>query len=110
MSPDNVIVMTGEQLDHLIRSTIEQTKETLQPYIEEALVHASYGKWVKTKEALEILGISAPTIPEWRDRPDTKIIYKAEGKFVRYQTASLYQELENLGSDAFKPSNRRKRL
>jgi hypothetical protein len=73
------------------------TPEDMQPFIQEvsalrkqvSLLLMLVDEWVSTDKAMQITGMARRTIENERERPNTLIKYKKEGRKVAYNLQSL---------------------
>jgi hypothetical protein len=92
-----VVVLTEHQLKSIIGDAIRESQSNMVPVIRKAISQARYGEWVRTEDACTILNITHATLIKWRDRQDTEIIYRSEGRVVYYNVESLYNHMEAFG-------------
>ena len=71
-----------------VQQMINAAMEPLQKELE--LIKSLQSEWVDTKVALKMTGLkSAETLKAERERLNTKLIFKLEGKFPKYLRASI---------------------
>jgi len=85
-----VIVTTQEELEELIKTTVEQTFKQLMPT---AIRLAKEKEWLKTEDLIEYLGCSRRHIQHLRDR--RRITFHQEGKTIRYHINDVKEYMKS---------------
>ena len=83
-APLDVFLPLYQQFQQMIQASEAKTDARIKE-LEEQL-----SQWVDTKTALQMTGIkSAEWLKELRERPESLIVFKREGKLVKYLRTSL---------------------
>lgn len=84
LTPPSYQFVDYRQVQEMILAAVEPLQKELN------LVKSLQSEWVDTKEALKMTGLrSAETLKAERERHNTKLIVKFEGKFPKYLRISL---------------------
>lgn len=84
MTPEAYFLVNGDELRRLIDEATEPLKRKL------AFIESCQTEWVDTREAMRITGIKSPdTLKSERERANTQIKAKLEGRKPLYSRASL---------------------